>query len=38
MSELLLGLGDVELVGIDERGEDAPLEVVIRSRQAPADV
>lgn len=33
MSELLVGLGDVDLVGIDDRGGDAPLEVVIRSRR-----
>ena len=33
MCELLVGLGDVELVGIDERGVDAPLVVVIRSRR-----
>ena len=33
MCELLVGLGDVELVGIDESGEGTPLEVVIRSRK-----
>ena len=33
MCELLVGLGDVDLVGIDDLGEDAPLEVVIRSRR-----
>ena len=31
MCELLVGLGDVELVGIDDLGERGPLEVVIRS-------
>ena len=34
MSELLVGLGDVELLGIDDGGEGAPLVVVIRSRKA----
>ncbi len=33
MCELLVGLGDVDLEGIDERGENGPLVVVIRSRQ-----
>ena len=33
MCELLVGLGDVDLVGINESGEGAPLEVVIRSRR-----
>ena len=33
MSELLVGLGDVDLVGIDDRGDGEPLEVVIRSRR-----
>ena len=33
-STLLVGLGDVDLVGIDDLGEGAPLEVVIRSRKA----
>ena len=33
MSELLVGLGEVDLVGIDDLGEGAPLEVVIRSRK-----
>ena len=32
MCELLVGLGDVELVGIDDGGDGAPLEVVIGSR------
>lgn len=31
MCELLVGLGDVDLVGIDDAGEDEPLVVVIRS-------
>ena len=34
MSEKLVGLGDVELVGVDESGEGEPLVVVIRSRLA----
>ena len=34
MCELLVGLGDVELVGIDESGEGTPLGVVIRSGKA----
>ena len=34
MSEKLVGLGDVELVGIDDLGEGEPLVVVIRSRMA----
>ena len=34
MCELLVGLGDVDLVGINDPGEEAPLEVVIRSRKA----
>lgn len=34
MCELLVGLGNVELVGIDESGEGTPLGVVIRSRKA----
>ncbi len=33
MCELLVGLGEVDLVGINESGEGAPLEVVIRSRR-----
>ena len=33
MCEKLVGLGDVDLVGIDDRGEGEPLEVVIRSRR-----
>ena len=33
MCELLVGLGEVELVGIDDAGE-GPLEVVVRSRKA----
>ena len=33
MCELLVGLGEVDLVGIDDAG-DGPLEVVIRSRKA----
>ena len=33
MCELLVGLGDVDLVGINDSGEGAPLEVVIRSRK-----
>ena len=33
MSELLVGLGEVDLVGIGDLGEGAPLEVVIRSRK-----
>ena len=33
MFELLVGLGDVDLVGICNRGEDSPLEVVIQSRR-----
>ena len=28
-----MGLGDVDLVGVDDRGEDEPLVVVIRSRR-----
>ena len=34
MCELLVGLGDVDLVGINDSGEGAPLGVVIRSRKA----
>ena len=34
MSELLVVLGEVELVGIDDGGEGDPLEVVICSRQS----
>ena len=34
MCELLVGLGEVDLVGIDESGEGAPLEVVVRSCKA----
>ena len=34
MCELLVGLGEVDLVGINDPGEDAPLEVVIGSRKA----
>ena len=34
MCELLVGLGDVDLVGINDSGEEAPLEVVIGSRKA----
>ena len=33
MCELLVGLGDVDLVGINDPGEEAPLEVVIGSRK-----
>ena len=33
MCELLVGLGDVDLVGIDDSAEGTPLEVVIRSRR-----
>ena len=33
MCELLVGLGDVDLVGINDSGEGAPLGVVIRSRK-----
>ncbi len=33
MCELLVGLGEVELVGIDDAGEGEPLVVVIRSRK-----
>ena len=33
MCEKLVGLGDVDLVGINDSGEGAPLEVVIRSRK-----
>ena len=33
MCELLVGLGDVDLVGVNEWGEGAPLGVVIRSRK-----
>ena len=33
MCELLVGLGDVDLVGINDSGEGAPLEVVIGSRK-----
>ena len=33
MCELLVGLGEVDLVGIDDGGEGAPLVVVIRSRK-----
>ena len=34
MCELLVGLGEVDLVGINDPGEGAPLEVVIGSRKA----
>ena len=34
MCEKLVGLGEVDLVGINDPGEDAPLEVVIGSRKA----
>ena len=34
MCEKLVGLGEVDLVGINDLGEEAPLEVVIRSRKA----
>ena len=34
MCELLVGLGEVDLVGINDLGEGARLEVVIRSRKA----
>ena len=37
MIKLLVGLGDVELVGIND-AEDGPLEVVIRSRTVRAGV
>ena len=33
MCELLVGLGEVDLVGVDDRGWDEPLVVVIRSRR-----
>ena len=33
MCELLVGLGDVELEGVNDLGEGVPLEVVIRSRR-----
>ena len=33
MCERLVGLGEVDLVGINDLGGDAPLEVVIRSRK-----
>ena len=33
MCEKLVGLGDVDLVGINDSGEGAPLEMVIRSRK-----
>jgi hypothetical protein len=33
MCEKLVGLGDVDLVGVDDRGEGGPLVVVIRSRR-----
>ena len=33
MCEKLVGLGEVDLVGINDPGEEAPLEVVIRSRK-----
>ena len=33
MCELLVGLGDVDLVGVSDLGEGVPLEVVIRSRR-----
>ena len=33
MCEKLVGLGDVDLVGINDSGEGAPLGVVIRSRK-----
>ena len=34
MCEKLVGLGDVDLVGINDSGEGAPLGVVIGSRKA----
>ena len=34
MCELLVGLGEVDLVGINDSGGGAPLGVVIRSRKA----
>ena len=34
MCEKLVGLGEVDLVGINDPGEEAPLEVVIGSRKA----
>ena len=34
MCELLVGLGEVDLVRINDSGEGAPLEVMIRSRKA----
>ena len=34
MCEKLVGLGEVDLVGINDLGEEAPLEVVIGSRKA----
>ena len=34
MCELLVGLGEVDLVGVDDLGEGSPLEVVICSRKA----
>ena len=34
MCELLVGLGEVDLVGVNEWGEGAPLGVVICSRKA----
>ena len=34
MCEKLVGLGEVDLVGIDDSGEGTPLRVVIRSRKA----
>ena len=33
MCEKLVGLGEVDLVGINDPGEEAPLEVVIGSRK-----
>ena len=33
MCELLVGLGEVDLVGVDDSAEGTPLEVVIRSRK-----
>ena len=38
MCELLVGLGDVDLEGVNDLGEGVPLEVVIRLRPTPPDV
>ena len=35
MCDLLVGLGEVDLVGVDDLGEGSPLEVVICSRNEP---